>query len=85
MAAASDDDVHQTLFICREAKVYRIPPRPGATGYRSGDWRVADNIFTGRLRMLDTSRECQIRLEDTSRSEPVKYATAMTRSLPARP
>lgn len=67
MSAANDDDIEQTLYICREAKVYRIPARPGAHGYRSGDWKVADNIFTGRLRMIAIGDICEIRLEDTER------------------
>ena len=59
-----DEEIEQTLFICREAKVYRIPPRPGAAGYKSGEWRVADNIFTGRLRLISKALNCEIRLED---------------------
>lgn len=58
--------IEHTLYICREVKIYRIPPRAGATGYRSGDWKVGDNIFTGRLRAVARGELCEIRLEDPS-------------------
>ncbi len=62
-----DDTIEQTLFIAREATVYRIPPRPAAGGHRSGDWKVADKIFTGRLRVIAKGDLCEVRLEDINR------------------
>jgi adaptin ear-binding coat-associated protein 1/2 len=65
--SASDDQIEQTLFIAREANVYRIPPRPGAGGHRSGEWKVADKLFTGRLRVISKGDICEVRLEDVNR------------------
>ncbi len=59
-----DDAVEQTLYICRQVKVYRIPPLSTAGGHRSGEWRVADQIFEGRLRVLGRGACIDIRLED---------------------
>lgn len=61
------DAVEQTLFICREANVFRIPPRAGAGGYRSGDWKIADKIFTGRVRVIAKGELCEVRLEEAGR------------------
>lgn len=61
------DAVEQTLFICREANVFRIPPRVGAGGYRSGDWKIADKIFTGRVRVCAIGEVCEVRLEEVGR------------------
>lgn len=57
-------EIEQTLFICREANVFKIPPRVGAGGYRSGDWRIADKIFTGRVKVVAKGDNCEVRLED---------------------
>lgn len=40
--------MEQVLFVQRELDVYRIPPRAGAGGWRSGDWMVADKVRRGR-------------------------------------
>lgn len=61
------DEVEQTLHICREVHVYRIPPRSGADGYRSGEWKVADKIFSGRLRVVARGELCEVKIEDPSR------------------
>lgn len=61
------DAVEQTLFVCREVSVFRIPPRVGAGGYRSGDWKVADKIFTGRVRVIAKGEVCEVRLEEPGR------------------
>ena len=36
-----------------QVSAFQIPPRPAAGGHRSGDWKVADKVFTGRLRQAD--------------------------------
>lgn len=64
-----DDVIEQTLYICREVQVYRIPPRPGAGGWRSGEWRVGDKIFSGRLRVVSRDTLVEIRLEDLQSGE----------------
>lgn len=44
-----DDVIEHTLYVNRSVKVYRIPPRPAAGGHRSGEWRVADELFNGEI------------------------------------
>lgn len=65
----SGEIVEQTLHICREVHIFRIPPRPAAGGFRSGEWRIADKIFTGRLRMVALGETCELRIEDAATSE----------------
>ena len=67
LSAPAMDVVEHTLFICREVNVFKIPPRPAAGGHKSGDWKVADKIFTGRLRVAAIGEVCELRLEDSSR------------------
>ena len=62
-------EVEQTLFRCPEVDVFKVPPRNAAGGVRSGEWRLADRIFTGRLRVVGIAGErLEVRLEDTLRS-----------------
>eukprot|EP00198_Chlamydomonas_reinhardtii_P011483 XP_001700820.1 predicted protein [Chlamydomonas reinhardtii] len=65
--AAEDEDIEQTLHVARSISVYRIPPRPGAQGWRSGDWLVSDKLFQGRLRIVAKGELCEIRMEDVNR------------------
>ena len=60
-------EIEQTLFQAKEVTVYKIPPRPGAGGHKSGDWKVADKIFTGRLRVVSIGDDCELRLEEPGR------------------
>lgn len=64
-----DEDIEHTLYLNRDVKVYRIPPRPAAGGHSSGTWRVDDCIFTGRLRVMAKGAAAEIRLEDGSTGE----------------
>ena len=59
--------LEQTLFVWREADVFKVAPRQGAGGFRSGDWRVADKIFSARVRVISTGEELEVRLEDPTR------------------
>lgn len=61
--------VERTLHICREVNVFKIPPRPDAGGFHSGEWRIADKIFTGRLRVVSIGDACELRLEDPNTGE----------------
>ena len=63
-----DTEVEHTLFVCREVSAFQIPPRPAAGGHRSGDWKVADKVFTGRLRVVAKGQNCELRLEESNRS-----------------
>ena len=62
-----EEDVEQTLHVARFISVYRIPPRPGANGWRSGEWLVSDKLFCGRMRILAKGDLCEIKLEDPNR------------------
>ncbi|KAK9857970.1 hypothetical protein WJX84_008397 [Apatococcus fuscideae] len=67
--ASGDDTVEHTLYIGREVTLYTIPPRPGAGGHKSGDWKTADKIFAGRLRCVATGENCEVRVEDPNTGE----------------
>lgn len=56
--------MEQVLFVHKDLDVYRIPPRVGAGGWRSGEWRVGDRIFSGRCRVVATGPALEVRLED---------------------
>ena len=66
-AVLMDTEVEHTLFVCREVSAFQIPPRPAAGGHRSGDWKVADKVFTGRLRVVAKAQNCELRLEESNR------------------
>ncbi|KAL4422559.1 hypothetical protein ABPG75_008756 [Micractinium tetrahymenae] len=61
--------LEQVLFVHKDIDVFRIPPRSGAGGWRSGEWRVADKIFTGRCRVVAQGEKLEVRLEDVSSGE----------------
>ena len=61
----SSDDIEHTLFVCRQVNLYRVPPKATAGGHKSGEWKVADKIFTGRLKVTATGDAAEIRLEDS--------------------
>ena len=62
----ADSDIEQTLIVCREAVLYKIPPR-GSGGHKSGDWLVSDKIFSGRVRVIAKGETAEVRIEDPSR------------------
>mmetsp|Transcript_32020 Transcript_32020/g.90868 ORF Transcript_32020/g.90868 Transcript_32020/m.90868 type:complete len:262 (+) Transcript_32020:234-1019(+) len=64
----AEDVVEQTLHISREVKVYRIPPRP-PTGHKSGEWKVSDEVFTGRLRVVAKGEMLEVKFEDPNTGE----------------
>jgi hypothetical protein len=57
----------QVLFVHRELDVFKIPPRTGAGGCRSGEWRVSDRIFSGCCRVVAQGDALEVRLEDPTR------------------
>lgn len=61
----SVDDVEHTLFVCRQVNLYRVPPKATAGGHKSGEWKVADKIFTGRLKLTAKGEAAEVRLEDS--------------------
>ncbi len=68
--ASGEDTVEHTLYIGREVSLYQIPPRPGAEGHKSGDWKTADKIFSGRLRCVASGESCEVRVEDPNTYVP---------------
>lgn len=48
-----EEELEYTLFMCREVRVYKVPPMMSG-GVRSGEWKVADEIWKGRLRVIAT-------------------------------
>lgn len=63
------EGLEQTLFICREVDVFKIPPRTGAGRVVSGEWRVADRLATCRLKVVASGERLEIRLEEAARCE----------------
>ncbi|WFC99186.1 hypothetical protein MYAM1_001930 [Malassezia yamatoensis] len=58
------------LFMARECYVYRVPPRNTSAGYRAGEWGDMDkSLWTGRMRVVEYSDHCEIRLEDNETGE----------------
>lgn len=37
-------EVESTLFVHKEVDLFKIPPRMGASGHRSGEWKMADKV-----------------------------------------
>ena len=66
----SIDDVEHTLFVCRQVNLYRVPPKATAGGHKSGEWKVADKIFAGRLKVTASGDAAEVRLEDSDRCPP---------------
>ena len=63
------DDLERTLLVKPEVFVYNIPPRASAKGYRAADWKLDSPNWTGRLRCIEKSNKCEIRLEDKTTGE----------------
>jgi len=63
---AEDEELEQTLIVCREAALYKIAPRTSG-GHRSGDWLVSDRIFAGRVRVIAKGQLAEVRIEDPNR------------------
>ena len=63
------DDLERTLLVKPEVFVYNIPPRASAKGYRAADWKLDSPNWTGRLRCIEKSNKCEIRLEDKNSGE----------------
>lgn len=52
------DPIQRVLFVCPTIRVYPIPPGTGLTGHKAKTWGVDSEksvIFTGRLRVLETT------------------------------
>lgn len=64
------DDYTAVLYTAREVYVYRIPPRTSTSGCRAADWGDMEKyLWKGRLRIIEHSDSCEIRLEDGDTGE----------------
>ena len=59
---------------CEDDHVYEYSLKYGNTdppcppgGHKSGDWKVGDRIFEGRLRVMSIGNMCELRLEEPGR------------------
>ncbi|KAG1653213.1 hypothetical protein FOA52_009216 [Chlamydomonas sp. UWO 241] len=70
MASSGVDDelIEQTLHVANQVCLYRIPSR-APSGHVSGDWRVQDKLFEGRLRVVARGDTCHIRFFDATTGE----------------
>ncbi|KAG8463148.1 hypothetical protein KFE25_011145 [Diacronema lutheri] len=62
-------ELERTLLMVREVLVYKLPPRPGASGYRCQEWPKQSCIFQGRLRVIATGAKCVILLESAETNQ----------------
>ena len=47
--------------------VYKVPPRTSNAGYRAMEWGdLAQHLWKGRMRIIESAKTCAIRLEDSS-------------------
>ncbi|WFD34082.1 hypothetical protein MCUN1_000914 [Malassezia cuniculi] len=60
------DDYSAVLYTAKEVYVYRVPPRTSTAGCRAAEWGDMEKyMWKGRLRIIERSEECEIRLEDS--------------------
>ncbi|CAE6450356.1 unnamed protein product [Rhizoctonia solani] len=65
-----DDDIESILFICREVMVFKVPARQSNAGYRAAEWGdLGSPLWKGRMRIIERSSGCSIRLEDSQTGE----------------
>lgn len=61
------DCSHQRFLECHTHADAHRSPRPCHTSYagvKSGEWRIEDRIFNGRLTVMDCGSVCELRLND---------------------
>lgn len=63
------EDFERCLLVKNEVFVYKIPPRQSARGYRAADWNLSSPDWTGRLRVMEKSRQVKLKLEDRGSNE----------------
>jgi adaptin ear-binding coat-associated protein 1/2 len=74
-----DDTIQRVLFIARAVHVYSIPPLISMKGYTAADWTAPDprtgqsrQIFTARLRILETAIPASDQKQQQQQQERVK-------------
>ena len=56
--------------LSRRSLVYKVPTRTTLAGYKAGEWGdLAQPLWKGRMRIIETSKSCAIRLEDANTGE----------------
>lgn len=63
------EDFERCLLVKNEVFVYKIPPRTSAKGFRAADWNLSTPDWTGRLRVMEKSRQVKLKLEDRGSNE----------------
>ncbi len=58
-----DDNIERTIFVGKECFVYKVPNR-GPNGYVASEWKEADFMWKGRVRVTEQGDKCSILLED---------------------
>ena len=70
-----NNEYSSVIFVTRECYVYRIPPRTTAGGYRAAEWGDMEKyLWKGRLRIVEHTDSCEIRLEDAAGPFGVLFA-----------
>ncbi|KAF8516774.1 hypothetical protein JB92DRAFT_3142443 [Gautieria morchelliformis] len=76
-----DDEIESILFIAREISgeysytLFKVPPLRSNEGYRATEWGdLAQPMWKGRMRIVETSKGVTIRLEDGQTGEAFALA-----------
>jgi len=65
-----DDEIESILYLAREVSVYKIPPLKANEGHRAGEWGdLANPLWKGRLRIIETSKGVALHFEDPQTGE----------------
>ena len=77
-----EDDFEHTLYACPSVRCFKVPPMTTQKGFNSGEWTNGDQIWTGRLRVVEKgSHTCRVLLEDTESGELFAECPVSWRSL----
>lgn len=63
-----DSAIQRVLFVCSKVHVYQIPPLTSTKGFNAASWTApprptAQQIFTARMRIIETSLNAQIKAD----------------------
>jgi len=67
--SSEEENVEQTLFVCKECFVYKLPPRTSSAGYRAADWDITTFLWSGKISVRSIGEKCIILLEDSNSGE----------------
>lgn len=63
------DELERCILVKQEVFVYKIPPRQSSRGYRAADWNLSTPDWTGRMRVMEKSKQVILKLEDKGSNE----------------